>query len=386
MRNHIFFVFLAIIFFTSCVKDRSFPPLETIYVQPGLPKLGSRTLVHYWNFNGSALLSPAVTTGGASLSYVGGSALYDAVSPGSLLNARNGDMEGNGLRLRNPAGEFILSLPTTNYKDVVLSFDLQRSDNGPQINKISYSIDGVNFITEGLKPAMNQVDVNWQTFAYDFSNINSVNNNPNFKVRIEFEVNNTGTSGNNRYDNITLDGNIIDPLFGAPEMVHYWDFNNNASFNALITPTLTKGGAALAYTAVWDEYSPGTTINARNGSIAGYALRLRNPAGTFTLTVPTTGYRNIKLTLAVQRSSSGAAKNTITYTLDGTNYISTGIANNVYTPATDPDYGLVTYDFSSITGINNNPNFKIKIDFSEGSTGTSGNNRFDNIAIEGVKL
>lgn len=374
-------IFVAL--FASCVKDRDFPSLETVYVQPGLPKLGARTLVHYWNFNTGSLLTPTSTKGGATLSYTGGSATYDAALPGSAANARNGDLEGSALRLRNPSGVFILSLPTTNYKDVILSFDLQRSDNGAQLNKVSYSVDGVNFIADGLKPAMHQVATEWQTFSYDFSGIPQANNNPNFKVRIEFAVNSDGTSGNNRYDNIALDGNIIDPLFGTPEIVHYWNFNTAAS---LLTPTVTKGGASLSYVGTSDEYSTGSDLNARNNSVAGSALRLRNPAGTFELIVPTTNYKNIKFSFAVQRSGSGAATNTLTYTVDGTNYISTGIANNVFTPETDPTYGIVTFDFSTITAVNNNPNFKIRIDFANGSTGSSGNNRFDNIVIEGVRL
>jgi len=375
---------VIVLAFSSCVKDREFPDPATVYVQPGTPSLGTRTPIHYWNFNGASLLTPTTSIGGAALSYAG--ATYDAVSPGTALNARNGDADGSGLRLRNPAGDFILSLPTVNYKDIIFSFAEQRSNNGPQLNRITYTIDGSNYISDSLQPTLVQPGLDWQCYSLDFSNIKRVNNNPNFKIKIAFSVNSTGTDGNDRFDNITLDGNIINPIPILPELVHYWNFNNNASFTTLITPTVTKGGGALNYTAVWDEVTPGSLLNARNSDVDGSALRLRNPAGIFTITAPTTSYKNIKVSFAVMRTSNGAQTNTLTYTTDGTNYVSTGVTPASYNPSVEPDYMLVTYDLSSITTINNNSNFKIKIEFSNGNTGSSGNNRFDNIAIEGVHL
>jgi hypothetical protein len=370
---------------SSCLKDRNFPSIDTIFKQPGLPDLGARTMIHYWSFNNvSALTAPSFSIGGAALEYNG--ATYDDVSPGSLLNARNADAEGAGLRLRNPAGDFILSLPTTNYKDLILTFATQRSSSGAQQNTFYYSIDGINFISDSLQPNMLRNDTIWNAYYIDFSSIKRVNNNPNFKIKIEFSIGQDGTSGNDRYDNITLDANIIDPVVATPQIIHYWNFNDPSSLTTLITPTSSIGGSSLAYIGTYDDYSTGSTINARNGDVAGSALRLRNPAGTFTLSVPTTNYKNIVLTLVVQRSNAGAQTNTISYSIDGTMFSSTGIPAPDFSPALDPDYQFVMYDLSAIAAINNNSNFKINIDFSNGSTGSSGNNRFDNIVIEGVHL
>jgi 3,4-dihydroxy-2-butanone 4-phosphate synthase len=377
-------IIILVIFAAGCVKDRSFA--VNPYVTPGIPTLGSRTIVHYWNFNGTNILIPTQTTGGAGLFYTGGG-LYDAVSPGSTINARNGDIDGSGLRLRNPAGIFTLNLPTTNYRDIIFSFAVQRSNNGAQNNIIAYTIDGTNYITDGVQPNIVQLDTAWKGYSLDFTAIVGVNDNPNFKIQIRYAVSDTGISGNDRYDNIAIDGNIITPVGPVPPTImHYWNFNNTATVADATTPSFTIGGASLNYVGTWDSYSVGSLINARNGDSAGAALRLRNPAGTFTITAPTNNYKNIKLTMEVQHSSSGAQTNTITYTVDGTNYISTGIANNSYSPGLDPAYFFVSYDFSGIPGIDNNPNFKINIDFSNGSTGTSGNDRFDNIVLEGVHL
>jgi hypothetical protein len=369
--------------YTSCIKDRNFK-LE-VFTKPGLPDLSTRTIIHYWNFNTATLLTPTLSSGGASLGYTGGGA-YDAVNPGTNLNARGTDAAGGGLRLRNPAGTFTLTMPTTNYKDIIFSFAVQRSNNGPQQNKISYTVDGTHFITDSLETKILKVDTLWQNFYYDFSNIKRVNDNPNFKIRINFAVNDTGTSGNDRYDNIVLDGNIISPpvIPATPAIMHYWNFNTTSPLSALLTPSLTIGSGSITYAgASYDDFTPGSSVNARNGDAAGTALRLRSAYGPFTITAPTTGYKSIKLTMEVQRSNNGATSNVIAYTTDGVNYITTGLAFVTYEPGLDPSYQFITIDFSGITAANNNPNFKVKIDFT-GST--AGNNRFDNLVIEGIKI
>lgn len=366
------------------MKDRQYA--ENPYRLPEAPTLNNRQLIHYWNFNGGSLLTPTFTVGGAALAYTGGGAA-DAVNPGTTHNARNSDAAGNGLRLRNPAGVFTVAIPTFNYKDVVVSYAVQRTNNGAQIGVLSYTVDGTNFITDSIRPNITQLTTEWQVYTWDFSAIKRVNNNPNFRIRFRFNVNVTGTEGNVRFDNLAVDANIIDPNLLQPEIVHYWNFNNNSSFTTLITPTrtLTAAPGSLAYTAVWDEVAPGTALNARNNDAAGSALRLRNPAGVFTLNLPTNGYRNLRLSYSVQRTSAGAQTNTVSYSLDGTNFITTGITGNVYNPALEPEYSVVTIDFSNILAAANNPNFKVRIEFSNGNTNTTGNNRYDNIVLEGIK-
>ncbi len=330
------------------------------------------------------MLEPAFTQGGGVLSYTGGVGIYDAVNPGSDINARNGDLAGSGLRLRNPSGTFTLNIPSTNFKDLLFSFAEQRSNSGAQQNILSYSIDGSIFINDGLRPYIHQVDTVWQGFTYDFSGIAGANDNPNFKIRIKFAVNDTGISGNDRFDNIALDGNQIRPTPPTPPVIiHYWNFN----LDSLLTPTFTIGGANMSYAGVYDSYNPGSLLNAQNGDTAGNALRLRNPPGSFIIKAPTTNYKNILFSTEVESSTSGAQTNSISYTLDGINYITTGIAYPDYSPAVAPDYFQVKYDFTGISGIDNNPNFAIKIEFSNYTPGsTSGNDRFDNVVFKGNHL
>jgi hypothetical protein len=381
---HIYILIISL--FSGCIKDRDFG--AKVYQDAGVFNLGTRSTIHYWNFNGSNLLTPTITRGGGSMQYVNGGA-FDAYSNGSILNVRNNDVSGTALRLRNPAGSFIINASTSNYKDVVVTFASQRSSNGAQQNIISYSVDGSNFITDSLIPNIHQPDTIWQQYSYDFSEIKRANNNPNFKIKFTYAISDTGTSGNNRYDNFSIDGNIINILPPPPATVlHYWNFNGAN----LLNTTTSVGNGALNYTAVYDSYTPGSAINVRNGDVAGNAIRLRNISatdfgyGNLLITAPTTGYKNIKLSLEVQASGNGPQSNAVSYTIDGTNFINTGLANTTYTPGAGAVYNLINIDFSSITAAVNNPNFKIKIDFLNGSTTTTGNNRIDNIVIEGNQL
>jgi hypothetical protein len=103
----------------------------------------------------------------------------------------------------------------------------------------------------------------------------------------------------------------------------------------------------------------------------------------FIIKAPTTGYKKITIAYAVDRTSSGAQNSDVSYSIDGVNFTNTGIVAPSYSPTIDPTYSLMTYNLSSIAGVNNNPNFQFKITFSNGNLGTSGNNRFDNITVDG---
>ncbi len=175
-------------------------------------------------------------------------------------------------------------------------------------------------------------------------------------------------------------------------LVHYWNFNDNASVTTITTPSQTTGGASIAAANVGIsviDFVGGTAqnfnvlnLNARNGDASGTHLRYNDPIGSALIfTLPTIGYQNIIVKFATRRSSSGAGSQSWSYTLDGTNYVafSTILPNN-------GDPALATLDFSTITGANNNANFKLKVEFSAGAGGTGGNNRFDNFTLEGTTV
>lgn len=214
MKLNVIFAFFAILFISSCIKDRTIntytpPPVNT----------GGDSIIHYWNFNGvdsPGMFTPTYTRGGgAMLAY---SYRNDTVNPGTALNGWGTDTilnvtTGGALRLRNPAVPFYLSLPTTGYKNVVLKYAEIRTSKGSAINWVSYTVDGSHYITTAIS-SNNQINIDsidgtnqYELVSLDFSSDTLVNNNPNFKVKIVFsDTAATNTSGNDRFDNISLYG------------------------------------------------------------------------------------------------------------------------------------------------------------------------------------
>ena len=173
-------------------------------------------------------------------------------------------------------------------------------------------------------------------------------------------------------------------------LLHYWNFNNNASVATITTPSQTLGGATLnaipgGISAI--DFAGGTgqnfsvlNLNAQNSDASGTHLRFNDPiGGALEFSLPTSGYENIIVKFATRRSGSGAGTQTWFYSIDGSTYTSftTIIPNN-------GDPALATLDFTATAGVNNNPNFKLKVEFAQGSGGTVGNNRFDNFTVQGT--
>jgi len=173
-------------------------------------------------------------------------------------------------------------------------------------------------------------------------------------------------------------------------LLHYWNFNNNASVAAITTPSQTLSGASLnaiagGISAI--DFAGGTgqnfsvlNLNAQNSDVSGTHLRFNDPiGGALEFALPTSGYENIIVKFSTRRSNNGAGTQTWFYSIDGSTYTSftTVIPNN-------GDPALATLDFTATTGVNNNPNFKLKVEFAQGTGGTTGNNRFDNFTVQGT--
>lgn len=480
--------FIFVLF--SCTLNREIKS-NVIIINP------QAVLVHYFNFNdlvsGNLDIVNAdfsATTVKASLTYEGtGLGYMDNFTPGYLLNTRNNDAEGLGLRTRNPSDtkNLVLTLPTVGYIKPIVQFATARSGSGATTQNYSYSVDGTNFITTGLKVLSfnpNQDPMN-DLVTLDFSEIAEVSNNANFKIKINFSgITASGATGNNRFDNITLEAlpltlnepptllsynspnnlvinSLMTPLnptvtgvvssysitpnlptglsidttsgtisgtptilststnytitatnsFGSINfiiaiavtpvptaiLIHYWNFNNlptgtltsiNSDFSLINAgaTNITYNGAGTGY---MDQFMPSTDLNAQNGDANGLGLRARNPSDTKNLDIkfPTTGFKNIVMKFATAKSGSGATIQNYSYSLDGINFINTNLAVTTFNPNADPVFDIVTLDFSTKPGINNNPNFVVRINFA-GTTasGTSGNNRFDNITVNGIQL
>lgn len=180
--------------------------------------LNPEQALYYWHFN--TLETPVdVTTipadynliAGAQpmMTYTGsGPRDIDANNNGSIVNIHFEEPSGKCARVRNPSEgrSIVFDLPTTGYKDIKFAYAIQRTNEGQLANNVSYSIDGTNFVQTGLAQTQFDVTTDFTLVELDLSAITEIDNNPNFKVKITFEGNTTGDSGNNRFDNVTLKG------------------------------------------------------------------------------------------------------------------------------------------------------------------------------------
>ena len=133
-------------------------------------------------------------------------------------------------------------------------------------------------------------------------------------------------------------------------------------------------------------FAAGTTNNARQGDPAGQALSLQGGTGNanngrnLTFNVSTVGFANIVVSFATQGTSTGFNSNQFQYSLDGINFIDFG---SPYTPAAAFGTLPLVFTLTAIAGLNNNPNAAFRIVFN-GATTSTGNNRIDNIVVEGT--
>lgn len=359
--------------------------------------MSAQQIIHYWHFNNvnGTIDSVAadVFTGSNAPHFVYQTAYPGVVNGGHMddvsgdtTNARNGEPAGNGVRPRNPSDsmEVVVDLPTTGFSNPVLTYTAQRSGSGMLKQVLSYTTDGVVYVEH---PDTVFVQTAWNLVTFNFSSISGAENNPNFGVKIRFYEQNSASNGNNRIDNFVLEGSA------QMSLIHYWHFNTaNGTIDSIAAdlhagmqapylyyrpsfPSVTNGG-------IMDDVA-GDLTNARNNEPAGRGVRPRNPSDSMEVFIqlPTTGFSNPLLTYAAQRSGSGMLKQVLSYTLNGTNF-----TEHPDTVLVQTSWNLVTFDFSSITGAEDNADFAVKIRFYEQNSASNGNNRLDNVVLEGTSL
>jgi hypothetical protein len=168
----------------------------------------------------------------------------------------------------------------------------------------------------------------------------------------------------------------------ALQTIHYWSFN---AVDSLLAPSYTVGAGTLAIeVGSTSELTHATGQdfqgeNARFDNEAGPHLRLNHPLGSsVTVTVPTIGFEAIVVSYETRRSGQGAGRQVVSYTTDGSSYQPFASLTTFNAPPV-----VHTLDFSGIPATSNNPDFAVRIHFEEGEGGIGGNNRFDNLVVEG---
>jgi hypothetical protein len=216
--------------------------ISFIYVFTSFIVSYGQTLVHYWNFNQSSVAnaiipSLSLTSPAASLSYtlgVSGQSTGIEMATNTAFtndnrNARNGDQALQHLRINNNVGSIItFHVPTVGYENPIFKFIHARTNQGGAIHVVEYSINGTNFIR---KDSIEITNTNINLYTYSFINEPLVNNNPNFKIRIRILATPSGlqdnTSGNHRFDNVTLDATPLSSNDIAPPIATIVPANNS---------------------------------------------------------------------------------------------------------------------------------------------------------------
>lgn len=210
-----------------------------LFVVPAKSQAQS-VLIHYWNFNNftqayyypniSAIKAnySAIDTNKAEIMYqpqngwdptsYDGITYIDSYLPSDTANEsqnlRNGDSTGLTARVANPSDsmELLFYIPSTGYNNLKFKFISYPSStgSGQSVQVYDYSVDsGVTWITTGLSELSDTFTSKiWRLDSFTFNN-DAVNNNPALVFRVRFTAQNTSASGNNRFDNVTLDGDTV---------------------------------------------------------------------------------------------------------------------------------------------------------------------------------
>lgn len=182
---------------------------------------------------------------------------------------------------------------------------------------------------------------------------------------------------------------LAPPPPNPAKLIHYWHFNAlpSGTLTTVAADSSLLAGAEIRYPGTgagyMDNVDPGSDINARGGALAGLGLRPRNPANTRELIIiaPSTGYTDLVVSWAAQRSSAGAQQEEFFYSVNGG---TTWVAVGGVLPISET-WELKTISLAAIPATDNQAALRFRILFTgTGSDGTSGNNRIDNLSIEGV--
>jgi|GEM_PF-828293 len=194
-------------------------------------------VIHCWNFN-----SPSGVTGDQYPSPVNvanrtvgtGTITHDfepattQVFGGSILNACSGSSAGQAFVVRGDASlannnkRLFFNFSSEGFEDLIFSFWSQRTGTGFNSNTIEYSTDGSSFTPFPITPTYTPSLSPGSILNYDLSSVTNINDQTGLVIRITFAgASNAG--GNNRIDNVTLEGNPINDddsvvLAGSPQV------------------------------------------------------------------------------------------------------------------------------------------------------------------------
>lgn len=387
--------------------------------------LQSQTVISSWNFD-SGTKSP--TTGNGSLTSIGG-VVEDwnrtGVTPGSSTPAGYAEntliATGKGMQIynfplqkTNPLTAGIqINMSTVGYKNIILSLDIRHGATSANKVSLMYTVDGL--VWDRCATFTETKDDTWYLRNFNFKNFPAVNNNPNFAIKLVSNYDSISyvpvdlkllyaTSGPIRFDNIIFRGETIDMPDDDRTVISKWNFEDSTLVvnegNGLLTTTgsviysLDKSGV-IANSTIKDEgvfefgkIEQGIGLQTINYPVQG---TLNKTAGIQIMS-NTSSYRNIVVSADLRHGNTAANNFVMQYTTDaGVNWID---ATSFKANSGDTWY-LRSYDFSSLTTVNNNAGFGVRfVSTFDGVTykpvggitklyAVTGPTRFDNILIKG---
>lgn len=189
-------------------------------------------LIHYWHFNslGEDIIADVIPDyslfGNAKIAYQGfGGGYMDRVFDGTDLNAVTGYEESYALRVRNPSNlrDLVFYLPSNGFANLNLSYAVKRTANGQQFHTVYYST--TNIPQWNLLQSNIEITEDYQIVNLNFSDIEMANNNQDFLVKIIFGGDGlSGTSGNNRFDNVKFSGQALEEINTSPYFTELLSF------------------------------------------------------------------------------------------------------------------------------------------------------------------
>lgn len=188
----------------------------------------AQTTLAYWNFEAQ---STNATTGNGTIKTIGGaSSNFSAgINYGSSTEeGTNGTSSGTfgfqttaypSASSNSKSAGLEIQLSTQGYKDIKITFDARHSNGAANTQVLQYCVDEINWQIAKYYTTVNGAD-KWYLRSFDFSNLDSANNNPSFTIRIVscFDTinkskyiatnptSNYATNGTIRFDNIIISG------------------------------------------------------------------------------------------------------------------------------------------------------------------------------------
>ena len=199
---------------------------------------------------------------------------------------------------------------------------------------------------------------------------------------------------------------------GAQTLIHYWHFNNYSS-GAMYTPTINgiaadfsihdtskakivyekQPGISAVYSSYVDSLSAGAsdndTFNQHLSAVPGLMLRVRDPADSMQLLfyIPTVNYHNIVLKYGTESTNNGAQTQNFAYSVDsGATFVTTGLSTTSYSIPTPHVFSLVSVSLPEAVANNSKLVFRVTFANGVGLADSSGNDRFDNVSVQGDSI